>query len=84
MNPPNIEEAMRRASRGDGAAADIVNAEVERLRAALRDWESCVVCEALLIPHDGPMHCEDCIVDDEHYYAWQERRGATSAKPDGA
>jgi hypothetical protein len=56
-----------------------LEAEVERLRAALRDADTCVVCEAALVPYDGPLHCEDCIVTDDHYYAWQERR-STSAK----
>lgn len=67
----------REAERLRGERDDL-RAENERLRAALRDHDSCVVCEAALVPYDGPLHCEDCIVEDEHYYAWQDRRSALS------
>lgn len=64
-----------------GAEMTRLRAEVARLRAALRDHDTCVVCEASLVPHDGPLHCEDCIVTDDHYYAWQDRRSALAPRP---
>lgn len=67
------------------AEVERLRAENERLRAAVRDYDTCVVCEASLVPHDGPMHCEDCIVTDDHYYAWQARRGGSpSSSPEPA
>lgn len=47
-------------------------AERDALRERLAKFETCIVCEAFLLPPDIPPHCEDsCIVEEEHEAEWE-------------
>jgi hypothetical protein len=54
------------------------------------DPNECVVCKAQLLPPSEPPHCDDCIVTDEHYCAWEgadsraltESFGSTELRPE--
>ncbi len=46
--------------------------ERDVFRERLAKFETCIVCEAFLLPPDIPPHCNDsCIVEEEHEAEWE-------------
>lgn len=54
--------------------ATALTAAVQGGREARHELNDCAQCGATLHPPTDPPHCEDCIVDEEHREAWEDKR----------